>query len=83
MKQVLCYNGRVKKHSCMYWSSEIPHFVIEEELNVPGVTVGAGICSKGVIGPYFFDQTVTAERYLGMLREVMIELDNMPVLEAV
>jgi hypothetical protein len=36
-----------------------------------------------VIGPYFFDETVTAERYLGMLREVMIELDNKPVLEAV
>jgi hypothetical protein len=36
-----------------------------------------------VIGPYFFDETTTAERYLGMLREVMIELDNTPVLEAV
>jgi hypothetical protein len=36
-----------------------------------------------MLGPYLFDETVTAERYLGMLREVMIELDNTPVLEAV
>jgi hypothetical protein len=76
-------NGSVKKRNCVYWSSENQRFVIEEELNVPGVTVWAGICSKGVISPYFFDETVTAERYLGMLREVMIELDNTPVLEAV
>jgi hypothetical protein len=75
-------NGRVNEHNCVYWSSENPRFVIEE-LHVPGVTVWAGICSKGVIGPYFFDETVTAERYLGTLREVMIELDNMPVLEAI
>jgi hypothetical protein len=64
---------RVNNHNCVYWSSENPKFVIEEHLNVPGVTVWAGICSKGVIGPYFFDETVTAERYLGMLREVMTE----------
>jgi hypothetical protein len=36
-----------------------------------------------VIGPYFLDETATAERYLGMLREGMIEFDNTPVLEVV
>jgi hypothetical protein len=73
-------SGRVNKHKCMYWSSENLRFVIEEELIVPGVPVWAGICSKGVIGPFFLNEIVTVERYLGML---MIELDNTPVLEVV
>lgn len=36
----------------------------------------AGICSHAVIGPYFYDGTVNGPKYLEMLVEVKIELDN-------
>jgi hypothetical protein len=44
-------NGRINKHNSVYWGDFNPH---EEELNVPGLTVWAGIWSGGIVGPYFF-----------------------------
>jgi hypothetical protein len=32
-------NGRVNRHNCVCWSDTYPHEIIQEELNVPGVTV--------------------------------------------
>jgi hypothetical protein len=32
-------NGRVNRHNCIYWSDTNPHFIIEQELNVPKVVV--------------------------------------------
>lgn len=72
-------NGRVNRHNCVYWDSENPYLVMETQLNAPGVTVWAGICAGGLIGPYMFEQTVNAENYLQMLYEVIIELENNPV----
>jgi hypothetical protein len=46
-------NGRINWHNNVYWSESIPHEVIQEELNVPGLTVLAGIWSGGIVGPYF------------------------------
>jgi hypothetical protein len=74
---------------CNLWTDEAlfklngwinPHEVIQEELNVPGLTVWAGIWSGGIVGPYFFDSTVTRESYLEMLHEVVLpELENSPL----
>jgi hypothetical protein len=74
-------NGRINRHNCVYWAAKNPHAVISHELNVPGVTVWAGIWSGGVIGPYFYDGTVNAENYLEMLHEVFLELENSPTFE--
>jgi hypothetical protein len=66
-------NGRINRHYSVYWSDSNPH----EELNVPGLTVWAGIWSGDIVGPYFFYGTVTGESYFEMLREVVLpELDN-------
>ena len=40
-----------------------------KELNVPGVTVWGGITSAGLVGPFFFESTVTGALYLKMLQE--------------
>ncbi|CAF3907141.1 unnamed protein product [Rotaria sp. Silwood2] len=32
-------NGHVNKHNCIYWSDTNPHFIIEQELNVPRLIV--------------------------------------------
>lgn len=51
----------------VYWSLSNPHIRVEHQLNQPGLMVWAGVCSQGVIGPYFFPNTVTGESYLDML----------------
>ena len=62
-------NGHVNRHNCVYWSEENPHEIIEKELNVPGITVWGGITSAGLVGPFFFESTVTGASYLKMLQE--------------
>jgi transposase len=62
-------NGHINRHNCIYWRSNNPHEIIEKEVNLPGVTVWCGISSQGIIGPYFFDGTVSGSSYLEMLSE--------------
>lgn len=70
-------NGRVNRHNCVYWSTENLHETLEEELNVPGLCVWAGVWSFGIIGPFFIEGTVNAERYLNLLTNSII-----PILQA-
>ncbi len=46
------------------------------ELNIPGVTVWAGMCVTGIVGPYFFDSSVTCEKYLELLQDLHAELTH-------
>lgn len=75
-------NGCVNRHNCVYWSDTNPHELLEQELNVPGVNVWAGVWSGGIVGPYFFNGTVTGASYLEMLQDVVLpELQNNPLFE--
>lgn len=65
-------NGRVNRHNSVYWSDSNPHIILTSEVNVPGVSVWAGICSSGIIGPFFFKSTVTSDAYLEMLKSKFI-----------
>ena len=56
----------------MYWSDKNPHLTIESQLNQSGVTTWRALSSEGVIGPVFFDGTVTGNNYLEMLRVMVI-----------
>lgn len=53
------------------WSNEasFPHVTFEHHVNLPGVTVWCGISALGIIGPFFFNGTVTGESYLNLLQE--------------
>ena len=64
-----CYklNGHINRHNCTYWSQENPQVILEKEVNVPGINVGAAMSSNGIIGPFFFDASATGKRYLNML----------------
>ena len=44
----------VNRHNCVYYSTENPHVMVEGQLNLPGVTVWAGLSCKGVLGHIFF-----------------------------
>lgn len=61
-------NGQINKHNCVYWNSENLHHTLEKSVNLPGLTVWCAISSQGIIGPYFFDATVTGDSYLDMLQ---------------
>ena len=62
-------NGSINRHNCSYWAQENPHLTVERHLNLPGVTVWCGLSAKGLIGPFFFEGTVTGLNYLDMLQE--------------
>lgn len=51
---------RINRHNRVCWTDGNPHDVISQELNVPVVTIWAGIWSAGVIVPHFYDGTMNA-----------------------
>lgn len=67
-------DGYVNKQNCRYWSAENPREKHEVALHTPKVTVWAAMSSRGIIGPYFFENnqgqsiTVNAQRYSSMIR---------------
>lgn len=71
-------NGRLNRHNSIYWSADNPHQILEQDLNLPGVSVWAGISSRGLIGPFFFNGTVNGDNYLELLRsKVMPEIKGL------
>ena len=60
-------NGKINLYNCVYWTNENLNIVEE---NIVNHTV-YGLSSRGLIVPYFFEETVTGETYLQML-EIMI-----------
>lgn len=67
-------NGRVNRHNCVYWADENPQEILQREVNSPGIMVWAGVNVRGVIGPYFFEQSVNADSYLELLHELHVTL---------
>nr|CAI5842874.1 unnamed protein product [Callosobruchus analis] len=52
-------NGTVNRHNCVYWCEENPHITIQKAVNLPGVNLWCGLSSRGLIGPFRFEGTVT------------------------
>jgi hypothetical protein len=42
---------------------------VEHHLNSPGVTVWCGITALGILGPFYFDNTVTGTVYLDLFQK--------------
>jgi len=60
-------HGFVNRQNYRIWGTENPHFVVERPLHPEYLTVWMGISGSGLIGPFFFYDTVTGERYKTML----------------
>ncbi|GBL95705.1 hypothetical protein AVEN_661-1 [Araneus ventricosus] len=73
-------DGFVNKHKWRIWETENPHVVVLSFLYSPKVMVWAAISSKGIIGPFFREQTINATKYLGIRDEsvaiIMVWLDD-------
>lgn len=68
-----CLNGEVNRQNCRYWSTKNPRWMEETHTqHHEKINVWAGIVGTRVVGPYFFDETLTGDRYLEFLREVLI-----------
>lgn len=62
-------SGEVNRHNCVYWSTENPQHFTTSPLHSPKLTVWMGVWKGGLIGPYFFEETVSGASYLQMLNE--------------
>jgi hypothetical protein len=59
-------------HNCVYWSPKDPNVHIDKAVITPGLSVWCGVSSSGVVGPFFFEGTVTGDAYLKMLQEFTV-----------
>ena len=66
-------SGEVNRQNCRYYSQDNPHFMLDsKEHSCPKIMVWCGLWRDHVLGPFFFNQTVTGERYLNMLQNDLI-----------
>lgn len=66
-------NGHVNRQTCRYWAQQNPHWMQEYHTQYPEkLNVWAGIIGNKIIGPYFFEETLTGPRYLEFLQHFLI-----------
>jgi len=75
-------HGAVNKQNFRYWSAANPHELHKRPTYDPKVTVWCAVWSRGVIGPYFFEDEdgkaikVTSQLYTEMINEFLYS--NLP-----
>lgn len=62
-------DGAVSSSHARYWSLINTHQSVEKSLDKRGVMVLAGLTSRGVIGPFFFEDNVNQHTYEAMLTQ--------------
>jgi hypothetical protein len=62
-------SGYVNSQNSWFWSSENPHLFHEVPLHSQKICCWCAISHKWIVGPIFFSETVTAEKY----QEILIQ----------
>lgn len=66
-------NGHVNRHNCRYWDNVNPHWMSECHTQHPQkVNVWAGIVRNSIIGPFFIDGNLNANKYQDMLQNEIV-----------
>lgn len=58
------------------WGLENPHATVEEQKSKEKVMVWCAMTSTSILGPFFFEDTVTGESYLDMLKRFYFPHDK-------
>lgn len=76
-------SSHVNRHNYRYWSDTNPHWTDACNMqNAPRIMVWAAIWKNRIIGPFFFEEHVTKDSYLSMLREFLVPiLEDLPLNE--
>lgn len=61
-----------KATNIVMWSSENPHFWDQVLLHPPSVMIWAAMSEEHLIGPFFIDGRINADRYIQILRDEFI-----------
>lgn len=74
-------NGVFNTHNRLYWSDNNPHLTVSRrDQRRFSINVWCGILGQTIVGPYFYEGTLTGERFLHFLQNDLEEmLDNMPL----
>ena len=74
-------NGQVSTQNTRYWSTEQPTWTrTRNNQHVFGINVWCGIIGEILIGPYFYEGTLTGNRYLSFLQDTLPGLlENVPL----
>jgi isocitrate/isopropylmalate dehydrogenase len=79
----MCYLSTRPRNDYI-WAKQNPHFFEEVAQHPLHVMMWAGVTSELIIGPHFFDVSVTDESYLGLLSHWLHqELEKMGLLNSV
>lgn len=66
-------HGFYNKQNYRYWCQENPHWIRETRTQRPEkINVWTGILGNNIIGPFFIDGNLTADKYLNLLREQIV-----------
>lgn len=66
-------NGKVNRHNMRYWADSNPYWMRDTHTQYNAkVNVWAGILNNRIVGPFFLDETLNAQRYLHLLRDRII-----------
>lgn len=72
-ESIFTVNGMFNKQNYRLWSQENPHWITESRFHITEkVMAWTGIIGENVIGPYFFDDKLTAVSYLQMLNDLLL-----------
>lgn len=69
-------SGYVNSQNFRIWSAENPHAFHETSLHPIKIGVWIAMSRRRIIGPFFFEETVNAERYLNILQQFVNELHD-------
>jgi hypothetical protein len=64
--------GYIHSQNYRTWATKNPHNFVESNLHPQKIGVWVAMSRRRIIGPIFFNETITAERYRNQILEVFI-----------